>query len=68
MSIKGNYILEEELEGIEKILRNDKFHPMALIIIMENLEIIMEDYKNDDDVQIKINELLDLGKEYVNRK
>ena len=35
---------------------------------MENLEIIMEDYKNDDDVQIKINELLDLGKEYVNRK
>ena len=68
MGIKGNYILEEELEGIEKILRNDKFHPMALIIIMENLEIIMEDYKNDDDVQIKINELLDLGKEYVNRK
>jgi hypothetical protein len=68
VDINGNYILEEELESIEKTLRNDKFHPMVLVIMMENLEIIMEDYKDDDDVQIKINELLDLVEEYANRK
>lgn len=68
MDINGNYTLEEELESIEKILRNDEFHPMVLVIMMENLEIIMEDYKDDDDVQIKISELLDLVEEYTNRK
>ena len=68
VDINGNYVLEEELETIERILRNDKFHPTMIVVILENLEIIMEDYKDDDDVQIKINELLDLVEEYANRK
>ena len=68
MDINGNYVLEEELETIERILRNDKFHPTMIVVILENLEIIMEDYKDDDDVQIKINELFDLVEEYANRK
>lgn len=60
MNISGNYTLEEELESLEKTLRSDKLHPVVLVVMLENLGIIMENYKDNDNVQIKINELLDL--------
>ena len=68
MNISGNYTFEEELESLEKALRSDKFHPMVLVVMLENLGIIMENYKDNDNIQIKINELLNLVEEYGNRK
>ena len=68
MDMDYNYVLEEELADIERKLRNNKFHPTMIVGILENLQIIMEDYKDDDEVQIKISELLDLVDEYANRK
>ena len=60
MNISGDYTFEEELESLEKTLRSDKLHPVVLVVMLENLGIIMENYKDNDNVQIKINELLDL--------
>ena len=54
MDINGNYVLEEELETIERILRNDKFHPTMIIVILENLEII---HTRAEDLANKIKEL-----------
>lgn len=68
VNISGNYTFEEELESLEKALRSDKFHPMVLVVMLENLGIIMENYKDNDNIQIKINELLNLVEEYGNRK
>lgn len=68
MNISGDYTFEEELESLEKALRSDKFHPMVLVVMLENLGIIMENYKDNDNIQIKINELLNLVEEYGNRK